>query len=111
MESFKIRGPKKFVITGHSLGGALASICAVDVVVEQLLRGEDVILYSYGALRNGDQAFATLVDNYVDHFRVVHGEDIVPHLLKFWYWFIYRHSGTEIWCNAPNEATVWDEKM
>ncbi|KAG9395362.1 Lipase (class 3) [Carpediemonas membranifera] len=89
-------------VTGHSLGGAMATLCAVDlrtsgVVSHSLPLGT----YTFGEPRVGDSAFKNLVDRTVDyHYRVVHYADLVPHVPAEKHMVgHYHHSPREIWYN------------
>lgn len=83
---------------GHSLGGAMATICAgrcflshIESVPEQL--------YSYGSPRVGDKTYINYVK--LDHYRFVNNNDIVtrvpPVLLG------YRHCGSEVYVNRDGK--------
>ena len=79
---------KQVVITGHSLGGALAARAAVELL------GADV--YTFCAPRVGDCDFAATA-NRPNAFRVFNTEDIVPTLpLPVGGGIIYQHYGTPI---------------
>jgi pimeloyl-ACP methyl ester carboxylesterase len=62
------------VLTGHSLGGAVASIIAAQLQ-EQLPLLE---LVTFGSPRPGGKRFAERLT--VPHHRYVHADDVVPHL-------------------------------
>lgn len=85
--------------TGHSLGGALAALCAVDV---QYNYGQEVTVeaYTFGAPRIGNAAFAESYNARVPNtWRVVHGWDAVVGVPVIWQG--YRHINTEIKLNRP----------
>ncbi|CAI5452114.1 unnamed protein product [Caenorhabditis angaria] len=68
-------------ITGHSLGGAMASLAASYITYNKLYDNTKVQLVTFGEPRVGDQAYATSFDKYVPNgFRVTHAHDPVPHL-------------------------------
>lgn len=72
------------VATGHSLGGALATLCAVDI---QYNFSEKVTIeaYTYGAPKVGNDGFRDSYNRRVPNsYRVVHGMDIVPELPRWW---------------------------
>ncbi len=70
---------KQLYITGHSLGGALAILCALDIAVNTSFRHP--VMYSFGSPRVGDQRFAYLYNVVVsDSFRIVIGGDVVATL-------------------------------
>lgn len=74
-------------ITGHSLGGAIATIVAVELAKD----GYEVNLCTFGSPRVGDADFAdTFKSLNIEHTRVVHADDIVPRFPKVG----YRHVGT-----------------
>jgi Lipase (class 3)/PLAT/LH2 domain len=86
---FQVPGAKgKLYITGHSLGGALAMICAYDVGTSlsgrQKELGIDVpkpIVYTFGSPRVGDEAFASQVPRYTDAIlQVFDRHDPVPQM-------------------------------
>ncbi|KAL0586249.1 hypothetical protein ABG067_004098 [Albugo candida] len=81
------------LLTGHSLGGAIASICAFEL---KLLHGLDAhAVYTFGQPRLGNLAFAKLVQYYVPNlFRVIHADDLVPRLPPSY--LHYHHSATEV---------------
>jgi len=67
----------KVLVTGHSLGAALATLTAVDLQASGI---DDVILYNYGSPRIGNDEFASFVSSYLtDINRVTHHKDTVPH--------------------------------
>lgn len=70
-------GVKRVLITGHSLGGALASIAAIDIA--RALPRTEVTAYTFGAPRCGDGRFhgAPLPRNIVTFVRCVHAGDVV----------------------------------
>lgn len=69
----------KVYITGHSLGGALATIAAAKLVGKGHLSSSRVVLYTFGSPRVGDAKFATWFTKSIPQsFRVTHGYDIVP---------------------------------
>jgi len=73
--------------TGHSLGGALATLAAA--------KREAVALYTFGAPRVGNAAFAEVVADVVHH-RLVYGSDPVPGLLRgsnLRGGIVYQHTG------------------
>jgi hypothetical protein len=70
----------KFVITGHSLGAALAEVCALELVKKYGMSkiGE---VHNFGCPRIGNEALAQFTHLKLPTiFRVVHHRDIVPHL-------------------------------
>ncbi|UIE36564.1 lipase family protein [Leptodesmis sichuanensis] len=72
------------VATGHSLGGALATLCAVDI---QYNFSDKVTIeaFTYGAPKVGNDGFRDSYNQRVPNsYRVVHGMDIVPELPRWW---------------------------
>ncbi|TFJ84219.1 hypothetical protein NSK_004210 [Nannochloropsis salina CCMP1776] len=66
------------LVTGHSLGGGVASLCAVDLGKRLNVSS---LLYTFGEPRAGDVGFATAVAEYSrGSYRLVHASDCVPHL-------------------------------
>ncbi|BCZ24348.1 lipase family protein [Mycobacterium senriense] len=66
-------------ICGHSLGGALATLLALDVAANTTLTNPAV--YTYGSPRTGDSLFAATFDQVVKNsWRVANRLDIVPAL-------------------------------
>ncbi|MBM7704281.1 lipase family protein [Metabacillus iocasae] len=88
---------KPLYITGHSLGGALATLHALDVAVNGPF--EHVTMYNYGSPRVGDPAFVTSYCLHVrESKRFANTEDVItevpppvfryPFTSKVWY---YEH--------------------
>lgn len=67
----------RIVVTGHSLGAALATLAAVDLIEY----GFNSYLFNYGCPRLFDDNCAEFVSNTItDRVRVTHCKDIVPHV-------------------------------
>ena len=70
-----------FYITGHSLGGALATIAALDLSCNGLVSKNQLHLYTFGSPRVGDVNLARAVMNAVsEHWRITHDKDMVVHV-------------------------------
>jgi hypothetical protein len=91
------RGDRAVWITGHSLGGAIAELCAAQASFETHVPVQGV--YTFGQPRCGDDAFARLVHAALGQriFRFVNDRDIVPRVPFFGMGF--RHYGCEIFFN------------
>lgn len=71
-------GAWRLCVTGHSLGGALATLCALEVAASGRA-GLSVSLVNFGSPRVGNTAFCELYNRLVpDSVRVVNGADAVP---------------------------------
>jgi triacylglycerol lipase len=73
------RSHQPLLLTGHSLGGALATLAAAEL----LAAGQPIDgLYTFGAPRVGDPAFTACFNAELQHctFRLVNHQDWVPHL-------------------------------
>ena len=77
------RGSKTIWITGHSLGGALAELCAAQAVFVSKIDVQGV--YTFGQPRVGNKAFADAVGAKLGSgiFRFVNHRDIVPRVPLF----------------------------
>jgi hypothetical protein len=68
----------KCAVQGHSLGGALATLCAHDLRAYLGLSANLVSVYTFGSPRVGNNAFCSRYDELVPStFRVVNAHDIV----------------------------------
>ncbi|KAK7393270.1 hypothetical protein VNO78_21821 [Psophocarpus tetragonolobus] len=68
-------------VTGHSLGGALATLLALELSSNQLVkRGAiSITMYNFGSPRVGNKRFAEVYNERVkDSWRVVNHRDIIP---------------------------------
>jgi len=72
----KFYSGQKLVITGHSLGGAIALLLA-EMLRRNKRYAADIVLYTYGAPRAADQTF---VDGAAElpHHRMVNHNDPIP---------------------------------
>ncbi|NEP01714.1 MAG: lipase family protein [Symploca sp. SIO2E9] len=83
----------KITVTGHSLGGALATLCAVDIQYNFSYKAS-IEIYTFGAPRVGNNGFRKAFNRRVPNsYRFVNGMDIVPELPRWWQG--YRHVDTE----------------
>jgi len=84
-----LKGSQYLMMTGHSLGGALAVLAA-----NRIGESRPVGLMTFGCPRVGNAAFCADVANRHpgQHMRFVNGADVVP-MLPF-FALGYRHSGT-----------------
>ena len=67
------------MVTGHSLGAALATFCAVDIM-RTIKPKTTVYLYTFGSPRVGNQKFADYVFTLFPdgkYSRITHYDDIV----------------------------------
>ncbi|RDX69141.1 hypothetical protein CR513_51782, partial [Mucuna pruriens] len=89
----KFYGDIQIIATGHSMGGAMASFCVLDLTVNQ--NEKNVQVMTFGQPRIGNAAFASLYSNLVPNtIRVTNGHDIVPHLPPYYYYLpqkTYHH--------------------
>eukprot|EP01059_Diplonema_ambulator_P003859 TRINITY_DN1355_c0_g1_i1.p1 TRINITY_DN1355_c0_g1~~TRINITY_DN1355_c0_g1_i1.p1 ORF type:complete len:2113 (+),score=555.76 TRINITY_DN1355_c0_g1_i1:36-6341(+) len=91
------------VFTGHSLGGALATLAAVDVA-SSLYKKRKVTMYNFGSPRVGDSDFSAYYDSVVPNsYRVVCKGDPVTMLPPM---FSYTHVGHSVLMNSSGEFIV-----
>ncbi|KQK21697.1 lipase isoform X1 [Brachypodium distachyon] len=95
----KLYGDISIIVTGHSMGGAMASFCALDLAIR--LGSDNVHLMTFGQPRIGNAVFASYFAKYVPNtIRVTHEHDIVPHLPPYFFFLphlTYRHFPREVW--------------
>ncbi|TWU18204.1 lipase family protein [Allorhodopirellula heiligendammensis] len=77
---------------GHSLGGAMATICAGRCFLSHI-QSIPSALFTYGSPRVGDKRYINFVR--LDHYRFVNNNDIVTRTPPAW--MGYRHCGTEVY--------------
>ena len=66
------------IITGHSMGAALAVYCAFDLKRDLNLKDNKIILYTYGSPEVGNGSFVKKFKKAIKNsYRVVNDEDIV----------------------------------
>ena len=82
--------------TGHSLGGALASIAAMDSYYAGFLKTKPSV-YTFGSPRWADKELgAYFIDAVKASYRVVYGEDVIAKMPEG---YDYHHVPTEVWYN------------
>ncbi|CAD5225834.1 unnamed protein product [Bursaphelenchus xylophilus] len=102
------------IVTGHSLGGAMASIAAFDLVTFAKVDAEKVKLVTFGQPRTGDREFAEVHDELIPHaYRITHARDVVPHVPPLNFQGYYHHA-TEVWYNnkmLPGDGYIICEEL
>jgi len=100
-ESFPL---SSIILTGHSLGAAVATLAAVSL---ENMGGFDVTLYSIGSPRVGNAYFAAYVDSLFplerSPRRITHSHDMVPHVP--FESFGYKHFATEFYEDEMHVVT------
>lgn len=97
------RNPTSVLVTGHSLGAALAQLAAFDLAD----RGVPLkSVHTFGAPRVGDSAFAAAYDAKVlTSFRLTHHRDLVVHVPPEAFGF--RHVSREVFYDAE-AGSIYD---
>ena len=107
----KVGFAKKLYITGHSLGGALATLLAYDIALNSSC--ENFELYTFASPRAGDPNFVCLFNNYVKKsFRILNVNDIVPQLPPI---LVNPPFTKELWCydhvNNPYPILIPNQRL
>ncbi|KAF6834025.1 lipase [Colletotrichum plurivorum] len=102
VQSAKSANPDYTVITtGHSLGGAIATIAGAELRRE----GYAVDIYTYGSPRVGNDDFTNFVTVQPGaEYRITHVDDPVPRLPPIF--LGYRHTSPEYWLSTGSTTTV-----
>lgn len=81
------------VLTGHSLGGSLATLCALDVVLSLGVSSKEVVVSTFGSPRIGNGAFRKFYSTLVPtHWRLELAPDMVTRLPLL----MYKHVGKRV---------------
>ena len=80
------------ILTGHSLGGALATLAGCHLY-EMGISPENIEIYTFGAPPVGTEEFCRYYENKLNIYRIVNENDVVPKLDKITKFF---HFGKEI---------------
>lgn len=68
----------RIFVTGHSLGGALATLAIPDILKNTKFKSKEIVLYTFASPRCGDREFAIRFrDTGVKHWRIANTEDFV----------------------------------
>jgi hypothetical protein len=68
------------IITGHSLGGALSFICALDVKCQEKFKNTLIRCYTFATPRIGNKIFVQMCDNSFRSLSIRHINDAVPYI-------------------------------
>ncbi|KDP40015.1 hypothetical protein JCGZ_02013 [Jatropha curcas] len=92
-------GDLDIMVTGHSMGGAMASFCGLDLTVNH--EAKNVLVMTFGQPRIGNAVFASYYSRLVPNsIRITNNHDIVPHLPPYYSYFpqkTYHHFPREVW--------------
>ncbi|KAM7488200.1 hypothetical protein LguiB_025684 [Lonicera macranthoides] len=95
----ELYGDLKIMVTGHSMGGAMASFCGLDLRLN--LGAQNVQVMTFGQPRIGNAVFASYYGQIVPNtIRVTNEHDMVPHLPPYYTHFpqkTYHHFPREVW--------------
>ncbi|KAF8305292.1 putative lipase [Trypanosoma cruzi] len=103
------KGIEGILITGHSLGGAMATIAAANLMSQNPLfpSALKVLLYTFGQPRVGNEPFVSwLLASFCrgghESYRVTHKRDPVPHVPPM---FVgYLHVPHEVWYDNDGDT-------
>ncbi|GBF90755.1 hypothetical protein Rsub_03056 [Raphidocelis subcapitata] len=98
--------PWRVLVTGHSLGGALATLCAYELAGRNHKTGPgslEVSMYTYGGPRVGNMAFADAFNERLQgrSWRVTNASDIVPSVPRL---MGYAHVATGVRLRLPKPS-------
>jgi len=98
-----ISQPEQVIVTGHSLGGGLATLCALDIQYNFFPENpKQVVSYTYASPKVGNLDFVASYNRRVPRtFRIVNGGDGVPWLPRAWQGYahvdtLYRIDGNAL---------------
>ena len=98
-------GNNKIIITGHSLGGAESTLLTFDLAFTKKFHISHV---TFGSPRVGNKDFVekynSMENNFIE-WRIVHYNDIVPHV-PFQKIMDFEHISHEIWYNNPQSKYI-----
>lgn len=104
----QLRPRRTLCIAGHGMGGALATLATLDILVNKLVSMSRVELYTFGAPPAGDAAFASALEGALDGngiaCRVVNSADAATSLEGEKAG--YRHAGIA-WTFASDTGEAW----
>lgn len=66
----------KVIMTGHSLGASMALLASYDI--SKILGSNNIILYTIGCPRTGNENFARELQKNYNHYRIQNMADIIP---------------------------------
>ena len=95
LEQALVGNTRTLWFTGHSLGGAMATICAGRCVMSTISSNPRA-LFTYGSPRVGNRRYVNYVR--LEHYRWVNNNDVVTRVPPAW--FGYRHNGKEIYLSS-----------
>ncbi|KDP40609.1 hypothetical protein JCGZ_24608 [Jatropha curcas] len=107
----------KFVVTGHSLGGALAilfpSVLVIQEETEMLNRLLNI--YTFGQPRIGDVRFGNFMEAHLNYpntryYRVVYSNDLIPRVPFDDKIFAFKHFGTCLYYDSRYFGRFVDEE-
>ena len=106
LETVLLQNDQPLHFCGHSLGGAMATICAGRCFLSHIETNPHE-LFTYGSPRVGDSRYINYVK--LRHFRYVHNNDVVTRVPPAW--MGYRHSGTEVYLNRNGDIKNYGHLM
>jgi triacylglycerol lipase len=105
LEQALVNNRRTLWFTGHSLGGAMAAICAGRCTMSSI-RSNPRALFTFGSPRIGSWRYVNYVQ--LEAYRWVNNNDIITRLPPAWLGF--RHKGQEVYLNAYGKirrVTAW----
>ena len=98
------------IFTGHSLGGAVASICSL--YIKALFPNKRVECVTFGSPRVGNISFVEEFDRLVDHSdRIVNGNDPIGSIRSIFSLTRYKHVKGMIYISNSSTWTSWVPKL
>ena len=94
---------KEYIITGHSLGGAMAAIFASRQSPDKVKK-----VITFGQPRVGGSDFKKAFNSQYEHIRLVNNNDIVPSVPPAPF---YRHTGTSVYYDRKDNCYVNPSKI
>jgi triacylglycerol lipase len=95
LEQALVNNTRTLWFAGHSLGGAMAAICAGRCRLSHI-KSNPHALFTYGSPRIGNKRYVNYVQ--LEAYRWVNNNDIIPRVPPPW--LGYRHKGQEVYLNA-----------